>query len=132
MKIVQAGFTLIELVVVIVILGILAAVAIPKFVDLSSEADTAAMQGVVGGVSSAMAINYAACAAVNNVPGGKCIAVSNCDNTTVGNILTSGVPTGYGFSGAASASATNGDSFTCTVAKTGVTSGTATGIVAGK
>ena len=39
MKMKQAGFTLIELVMVIVILGILATVAIPKFVDLSSESN---------------------------------------------------------------------------------------------
>ncbi|MBK7546835.1 MAG: prepilin-type N-terminal cleavage/methylation domain-containing protein [Rhodoferax sp.] len=47
MKQVQRGFTLIELVMVIVILGVLAAVAIPKFVDLKSDARTAAL-GVVG------------------------------------------------------------------------------------
>lgn len=48
---------------VIVILGILAAVALPKFVDLSTDAGNAATQGVIGGISSASAINYAAKAA---------------------------------------------------------------------
>ena len=44
------GFTLIELIMVIVILGILAAVAVPKFVNLSGSAKQSAEQGVVGGV----------------------------------------------------------------------------------
>ena len=65
MNVKQAGFTLIELVMVIVILGILAAVAVPKFIDLSSEAKVAAVKGVAGAVSSAFATNYAAKAAGN-------------------------------------------------------------------
>ncbi|MCD6525960.1 MAG: type II secretion system protein [Desulfuromonas sp.] len=55
----QKGFTLIELIVVIVILGILAAVALPKFVDLSSEAEKSTVEGARGAVKAASALAHA-------------------------------------------------------------------------
>lgn len=52
----QQGFTLIELVVVIVILGLLAATALPRFINATDKARTASVQGVAGGLRSAISL----------------------------------------------------------------------------
>jgi MSHA pilin protein MshA len=93
---------LIELVIVIVILGILAAVALPQFANLSDDANKAKAEGIAGAVNSAFATAKAACqgSLATCTPAVKTI-VDTPDCTTALGLLegTVTLPTGYDFAG---------------------------------
>lgn len=121
MKNSQQGFTLIELVMVIVILGILAATAIPRFVDLSADAERAAADGVRSGLASASAINYATRAARGagdaSVVKTNAAPTNGCVTATATALLTEFDTTKYAIAYAAGAAAGDaaayGDTWTC-------------------
>lgn len=86
----QKGFTLIELVMIIVILGILAAVAIPRFVDLSADARIASVNGVAGNIRGAVSLARARYLVTGNMA-----AVSvTMDGTAVTVNAGTGIPVG--------------------------------------
>lgn len=91
----EGGFTLIELVIIILVLGILTATAIPKFYDLTAKAELAAEKGVVGGVRGGIAIVYAS-NLVNGVTGfpanlGGAPGAASAANRLFSNVISPGI-----------------------------------------
>jgi MSHA pilin protein MshA len=113
----QTGFTLIELIMVIVILGVLSAVAIPKYLDLKSDANLAAVQGVAGSLGAAAAVNFA----TRTANGTKGVAVADCQDvakalqTYTSGAYTTALPSQGGTYTIGAAVVTNGSPASCTL-----------------
>lgn len=139
MKRTQAGFTMIELVIVIVILGILAATALPRFVDLGSDARAAKANAALGAIKSAANLAHATSLA-RGLPGNASVTMDGTAITMVNNyptanaagiIAAAGILTTDGYTvtgGGAAAGSTvtvrvNGGATTCTATYTSPAAG---------
>jgi MSHA pilin protein MshA len=122
----QKGFTLIELVVVIVLLGILGVTALAKYQDLSADATTAANSGIASEMAASASINYAAF--ILN-PGSEDVTIDSstaCDATDaniLGLFATGTFPDGYDLAdlGTPDACTAAGDTMGCTVQSSAAT-----------
>ena len=127
----QKGFTLIELIITIVIIGVLAAVAIPKFQDLTNDAEKGVAAGVAAALASATSVNYgrskvpgaAVCGAGVATPAGCTYwALTSCADISTNRNLLADIPGTFTVNGTAALVATGTSVSGCTITNGTITS----------
>lgn len=118
---VQSGFTMMELVVVMVMLGILAATVIPNVVDMSAPARLNTLRGIGAQITAAAETNYSLRAGGGT---GYVTGISACSNAIVNSLLqtATALPSTYTVNGGATGT-TLGAVFTCGMYDSEITSG---------
>lgn len=90
----SSGFALIEQIVALLAIGTASAIALPRLVDLQTEADGVALQHLAGAASTAMLMNQGGCLVTGHrTEPGRCRPVQDCAD--VGTLLHGGLPGGY-------------------------------------
>lgn len=112
------GFTLVELIVVMVLIALISVFAVPRFLDLSTQSRQTGTDSIAATLTTVSAQNYAKRTA-NSSQG---VTVVNC--TTIGPLLSGGLPAGYSIT---SLAISPGASVSCTLNGPGSTTATFTG-----